>query len=81
MKQGTYTFNVYHFGRLFQHKVTVKIVAENEKTYTIICPCAIGSHQPGDTMRVRKSSVRLPFSNSQPQPPAQHDYSNAWWNQ
>lgn len=77
MKKGTYTFSVYRFGKLFEHHVTVTIVAESDKTYTIVCPCAIGSHKPGDTMRVRKSSVRLPFT---PAEKPQYDYTQAYWN-
>ncbi len=82
MKKGKYTFYVYSFGILYPHTVTVYIVAETAKRYTIRIPCAIGKHAPGDTMAVAKKSVKFddekPKANTQPK--QEHDYSNAFWN-
>lgn len=82
MRKGKYTFSVYRFGTLYPHTVTVYIVGETDTRYIIRIPCAIGSHAPGDTMRVMKKSVK--FDDDKPKAdtpkPRNYDYTNAFWN-
>lgn len=81
MKKGKYHFTVFSFGTIYNHTVTVTIVEETEKQYTIRIPCAIGKHAPGDTMKVMKKSVKLIGENASTSPQTkQYDYSNAYWN-
>lgn len=81
MRKGRYSFSVYSFGKLYPHTVTVYILAETDKQYTIRIPCAIGKHAPGDTMKVMKKSVKLIGENASTSPQTQqYDYSNAYWN-
>lgn len=88
--KAQYTFSVYDFGKYHPHTVTVTIVDQTEKRYKIRIPCCIGHHAPGDTMWVRRKSLRLldeqgnpvTATPATPQPPArQYDYTNEFWNQ
>lgn len=38
MRKGQYTFGVFNFGKLYIHTVTVYILAETDKQYTIRIP-------------------------------------------
>ena len=38
MKKGKYTFGAFNFGKLYPHTVTVYILAETDKQYTIRIP-------------------------------------------
>lgn len=89
MKKAQYTFSVYDFGSLHPHTVTVTIVEETEKQYKIRIPCCIGHHAPGDTMWVRRKSLRLLDDQGNPVPTEpstpktatpRHDYTKAFWN-
>lgn len=72
---GTYEFYTRNFnGTLNRFRETVEVVGETARCYLIKAKIFIGSHIPGDVIRVHKSSVYM-----KPSKPV-HDYSNAYWN-
>lgn len=78
MGNATYLYQHYNYstGKVEIIRVPVETVKETDKSYQVkLLAPNVNGHKWGDIIWVQKKNVIL-----NEQPKAEHDYSDAWWN-